>query len=268
MTKKILITGKGSYIGTSFRKSFEKDYQIDELDLLDNHWTNFDFSPYDVIYHVAGIAHIKETDKNRHLYYEVNRDLAIDVALKAKQENVQQFIFMSSMSVYGLIHSDKDITLDTPKNPINAYGESKLQAEKAISELEDEYFKVCILRPPMVYGKGAPGNLGKLVQLVEKVHIFPTIKNKRSSISIENLIDFVHKCIENHYSGIYLPQNDYYLCTTDEIRRIMKKRNIFVFYVSLFNPLIKFLIGKNTLITKCFGDLCYSYENSQRKGAK
>lgn len=258
--RKILITGKGSYIGTHFKEYMEQwpdKYQVEELDMMDPSWKGHDFSSHDVIYHVAGIAHQKETDVNKDLYQKVNCDLAIEVARKAKKEGTKQFVFMSSMSVYGLIHSKKMITLDTPCNPNTYYGKSKYNAEQAIIKMNDDSFKVCILRPPMVYGENSPGNLTKLFQMVRKVHIFPTIKNKRSSITVDCLVNFVKIYVDDECNGIYLPQNDQYMCTYEIVRKKMEKEQVKVLYLSIFNPIIRLLIGRSNLITKCFGDLVY-----------
>ena len=103
--KKILITGANSYIGTSFEKwvsRYPDKYSVDTIDMEDNNWKEKSFKGYDVVFHVAGIAHIKETRKNAELYYKVNRDLAFNVAQKAKNDGIKQFVFLSSMSVYGI----------------------------------------------------------------------------------------------------------------------------------------------------------------------
>ena len=258
--KRVLITGKGSYIGTNFKaylEQFPNDYSVQELDMMDEAWTGFDFSNYDVIYHVAGIAHIKEVPENEELYYKVNRDLAVKVAEKAKEAGVKQFIFMSSMSVYGLNCSKEAITEKTSCNPNTYYGISKYQAEQKLSEFEDGDFKICILRPPMVYGDNSPGNLTKLFKAVRKVHVFPTIKNQRSSITVEKLVEYVKKYIDEEAQGLFFPQNDEYMCTYDIVKEKMQRENVKVLYISLVNPFIKILIGKIGLITKCFGDLVY-----------
>lgn len=258
--KRILITGKDSYIGTSFKKYLEQypdNYHVEELDVRDDSWKDFDFSSFDVVYHVAGIAHKKEVKENEQLYYQVNRNLTIDIAKKAKSENIRQFIFMSSMSVYGLNYSDQLITKDTQCHPNTYYGRSKYQAELELNKLDDDNFKVCIVRPPMVYGKGAPGNMERLYKAVRKFHIFPTLRNERSSISIEKLCQDIKEYIDEDNQGLYLPQNKEYMCTVEMIRKQMKEENIKVFYLSLFNPIIRLLIGKVGIITKCFGDLRY-----------
>ncbi len=96
--KKILITGANSYVGTSFEKwlsQWPDKYHVDTIDMIDGTWREKSFVGYDVIFHVAGIAHIKETKENAHLYYEINRDLAFETAQKAKADGTKQFIFLS-----------------------------------------------------------------------------------------------------------------------------------------------------------------------------
>ena len=159
--------------------------------MMDETWKEKCFGGYDVVFHVAGIAHQKETKENAHLYYEINRDLAIEVANKAKIEGVKQFIFMSSMSVYG--KEVGVITKDTKPKPKTNYGKSKLQAEESLNALSDDNFKVCILRPPMVYGDGCKGNYQIIVKFVKKFSIFPRVNNKRSLVNVENLVVYLKK---------------------------------------------------------------------------
>ena len=166
--KRILITGANSYIGMSFEKyikdNFSNEYSIDTIDMIDGTWRNQCFSEYDVIYHVAGIAHSdngKISKEKEKLYRSVNTNLTIDVAKKAKQEGVHQFVFMSSAIVYGdsaPIGRSKVISIGTQPTPANCYGDSKLQAEQGILPLQDGSFKVCVLRPPMIFGPGCKGN--------------------------------------------------------------------------------------------------------------
>ncbi len=106
--KKILITGANSYIGTSFEKYikdiFSSEYQVDTIDMIDGSWRQKSFAGYDVVYHVAGIAHSdngKISAEKEKIYRSVNTDLTIETAKKAKADGVKQFIFMSSAIVYG-----------------------------------------------------------------------------------------------------------------------------------------------------------------------
>src|SRR5690554_6505217 len=213
--KRVLITGANSYIGTNVEKWLLKEpdkYHVETLDMKDPNWINFDFSKFDVVFHVAGIAHIKETKKNRDLYYKVNRDLAVETAKKAKDSGVSQFIFLSSMSVYGL--SKGVITDETMPRPKDAYGKSKYEAEILINELETNDFIVTRIRPPMVYRPKSPGNYQKLSKMALKLPFYPKINNQRSMLFIDNLSIYIKHFIDNKFSGLYIPQNKEYVNTT------------------------------------------------------
>ena len=257
--KKILITGANSYIGTSFEKyineNFSDDYQVDTIDMIDGSWREKSFVGYDVVYHVAGIAHQKETKQNAHLYYEINRDLAIEVANKAKNEGVKQFIFLSSMSVYGM--DTGVITKETKPNPKTNYGKSKLQAEEQIVSLRDKTFKVCVLRPPMVYGEGCKGNYNTIVKLVKKFPFFPRVNNKRSMVHIDNLIVFIKKAIDEELNGLYFPQDGEYAKTTKLAKQIAESigKKIYMSYSLGF--IVVCLKPLSRTVKKAFGSLIY-----------
>ncbi len=255
--KKILITGKGSYIGDAVKTYLDADksnYQVDVLDTL-----NLDVKPelfqgYDVVFNVAGIAHVKETDENRHLYDLVNRELSIKIATAAKSAGVSQLILLSSMSVYG--QTTGHITKQTEPKPSTAYGISKYEADKAIMLLEEESFKVAILRPPMVYGKNCKGNYQSLRKLALKTPIFPKINNQRSMVYIGNLCEFVKKVVDTQSSGLFFPQNAQYVCTEDMVRQIAKANGKSIWFMVGFSWLIRSAFSPN-LVKKVFGDLTY-----------
>ncbi len=254
--KKILITGANSYIGTSFEnymKQWSENYKVDTIDMIDGTWREKDFSAYDVVFHVAGIAHIKETKENAFLYYKVNRDLVYDVAKKAKSESIKQFIFLSSMSVYGV--ETGIISTDTIPAPKSNYGKSKLQAEELISSLQEPKFNIAVLRPPMIYGNGCKGNYVRLEKFALKSPIFPDMKNRRSMIYIDNLCEFVKQIIDNESRGLFLPQNKEYVCTSDMVRDIAEAHGKKIYMTKLFNPLLRLL--KVSTVNKVFGDLVY-----------
>ncbi|MGG3940331.1 NAD-dependent epimerase/dehydratase family protein [Peribacillus psychrosaccharolyticus] len=268
--KKILITGKGSYIGTNLIKwldQWTEQYQVEELVVKNNEWKQTDFSQYDAILHLAGIAHVSADPNLEKLYLKVNRDLAIEVAKKAKQENVKQFIFMSSMIIYGedaKIGKNKVITEDTKPSAIDFYGRSKLEADLAIQELVDENFKTVIVRTPMVYGPNCKGNFPRLIKLTKVTPIFPNINNVRSMIFIENLCEFIRLVIDKEMNGVFFPQNKEYISTKDLINvmaRIMKKK---VYFISIFNPILKLLSKKVNLINKVLGNKVYDKTISPR----
>ncbi|AIQ25716.1 NAD-dependent epimerase/dehydratase family protein [Paenibacillus sp. FSL H7-0737] len=264
--RKILITGKESYIGTSFIRWIQQwpdKYSIDTLSVRDSLWKEKDFKGYDVVFHVAGIAHVKESKENTNLYYEVNRDLAHEVAQKTKLDGVKQFIFLSSMSVYGKVSGMID--QGTHVNPISSYGKSKLQAEKLITPMANENFRVAVLRPPMVYGKGCKGNYPKLVGSIKKINYFPNIKNQRSMIYVENLCEFVRHLIDDGGSGLYFPQNNEYVSTSDMVKLTAEAYGEKVVFINLVNPIIRLLRKKNIIVNKVFGDLTYEKKMSVYK---
>lgn len=260
--KKILIIGKNSFIGQSFIKHAQTrnyDFVIEEVTSRDDQWKSIDFGQYDTIYHVAGIAHNSSDLKLKDLYYIVNRDLTIEVAKKAKQDGAKQFVFMSSMIVFGTKNSK--ITKETIPNPDNFYGDSKLQAEKGILPLQSDDFNIAIMRPPMVYGKGSKGNYPKLAKLAQKTPIFPDYENKRSMIYIDNLMECISKVIELNLSGYFHPQNEEYVNTSNLVREIAKVHHHKVVTTKLFNPFIN-LLKKINVVNKVFGDLYYENDLS------
>lgn len=265
--KKILITGANSYIGMSFEKyiktNYPNDFVVDTVDMIDGSWREKNFSEYDSVFHVAGIAHQKETKENAELYYKVNRDLAIETAEKAKNDGVKQFVFLSSMSIYGM--DTGVITKDTVPQPRNNYGKSKLQAEQGISDILNDTFKICVLRPPMVYGKGCKGNYSLLSKISLKFPIFPYIKNQRSMIYIENLCDFVRLLIENEEHGVFCPQNAEYSNTSEMVKMIAAAHGKKMRLVKGFGWAVNFAgccIGR---VKKAFGTLNYSFDLSDYK---
>ena len=101
--KRVLITGAGSYIGTKVQQWLEQwpeEFKVDAVDTINDNWKKADFSQYDVVYNVAGIAHVKAAKGEGPLYYAINRDMIINIAKTAKEAGVKQFIHMSSMIVY------------------------------------------------------------------------------------------------------------------------------------------------------------------------
>lgn len=260
--KRILITGANSYIGTSFEKwvsQWPGEYAVDTIDMIGGGWKEKSFFGYDVVFHVAGIAHVKETKRNREIYFSVNRDLAYETAKKAKAEGVRQFIFLSSMSVYGLekgiIHAN---TIPAPKT---AYGKSKYEAEGLLNNLFDDSFILSILRPPMVYGKGCKGNYPRLARLVLKMPFFPNVKNQRSMVYIDNLSQFIKQLIDDPREGLLFPQNSEYVNTTEMAGYIAEAHNKKIRKTSIFNPFLKII--RFDIVNKVFGDLTFDMSLSE-----
>lgn len=265
---KVLITGAGSYVGESVRKyilSTSSDFEIDAVDTMGDNWKKVDYSNYDVVYHVAGIAHVNADPKMEPLYYKVNRDLTIEVAKHAKAAGVKQFIFMSSQIVFHESQSlqSEILTKDTTENPNGFYGDSKLQAENGLHQLECPIFRVCILRPPMIYGPNSKGNFPRLAALASKVPFFPAYHNKRSMLYIDNLAEFVKQVILKGMRGTFYPQNREQSDTVEIIRFFAKDSGHKVWITSLLNPFVFFCSLFLQPINKMFATYYYDPEMSK-----
>ena len=267
--KRVLITGKNSYIGVNLTKWLEQypeKYQVDAISVRGDHWKEESFSEYDVIVHLAGIAHVSADPKLEELYYKVNRDLTIEIAEKAKLDGVKQFIFLSSIIVYGDSSREKKvINEDTIPKPSNFYGDSKLQAEKGILPLNEDDFKVVIIRPPMIYGKDSKGNYPKLAKAARKLPFFPDIDNQRSMLHIDNLCEFIKVMIDNEESGLFYPQNAEYVKTSEMVGLIAEVHGRRIVLTRIFNPIIRLMGVKIGLINKVFGNLVYDQKMSEYK---
>lgn len=271
MKKKVLITGKNSYIGTNVERYLvERSYEVDTIDMRGNAWRKHDFSPYDAVFHVAGIAHAdveKVSEEEKKKYYDVNCRLAVETAKKAREQGVGLFIYMSSIIVYGEsggIGQKRTITADTPLKPVNFYGDSKVKAEEGLRPLSGGDFRVAILRPPMIYGEGCRGNYRILEKFAKKLPFFPDIENERSVLSVFNLAKAVEKVIEEPLSGVLFPQDQEYGHTSKMVQDIAAGYGRKVKLTKAFNPLIRG-IGKTKgkygkLVNKAFGNLCYDKE--------
>ncbi|MGH2116670.1 NAD-dependent epimerase/dehydratase family protein [Aerococcus sp. L_32] len=255
--KRILITGRNSYIGNAFEEwanQWPEKYQINKVTVRNNAWRSEDWHSYDAILHVAGIAHNSSDTSLEDLYYNVNRDLTFEIAKKAKNDGVPHFINMSSIIVFGT--NQDEININTEPNPDNFYGDSKLQAEKLLETLNDPNFKITHVRPPMVYGKNSKGNFPLLAKLALKTPIFPDYDNKRSMIFIKNLTELLRLVIETGVTGFIHPQNPKYVRTSTLVKFIAEANNHKVYETRMVNLPIN-LFKKINLINKVFGNLYY-----------
>ena len=257
---KILITGLHSYTGQVFTQHllrFPDKYQTSAISLRNDSWQSESFRGFDAVFHVAGIAHDSTRSADKEAYYRVNSQLAFDAARKAKTDGVRQFIFMSSSIVYG---SAQFITRDTPLNPTSFYGDSKVKAEEMLQTLhDDEGFRVCILRCPMVYGKGSKGNYPLLSKIARTLPVFPKVDNRRSMLYSENLAEFVRLMIENHEGGIFWPQNGEYSNTSELVKMIAEAHGRKVILVGGCEFPLKILAKFTELVNKAFGEYRENY---------
>jgi len=261
--KNILITGKNSYVGTSLRNYLSQwpgGYTIDTISVRDDAWKKKDFSKYDVIYHVAAVVHKKEKPEMESFYDIVNKDLPIEVALKAKKEGTKQFIFVSTMAVYGeegKIDESVVIGQDTLTNPKTYYAKSKLTAEVEINKLNDLKFKVVVLRPPMIYGPNCTGNYARLERLALSLKVFPMIENQRSMLHIDKLSEYVKEYIDDELEGLFLPQDEQYVNTSLLVKKIADDNKRKMHLSKVLGFIVKLMGKRFNLVQKVFGNLVY-----------
>lgn len=257
--KKVLVIGAHSNIGKKFKTYIDNCYvqniSVDLVSASDGDWRKVDMSKYDTVLHLAALVHKKEKKDMQEDYKKVNYELAVNVAKKAKESKVKQFIFMSTAAVYGNYLGC--ITKETIPKPTTYYGKSKLNAEKDILKLECDDFLITIIRAPMVYGEGCKGNYEKLIKLAKVIPVFPKYHNKRSYLSIERLNKYLAYTIINEFYGYLYPQDDDYLDIVNEFTKLRGKKTVLI---SIFNPIIKFLLHRVKYLSKIFGDLYYSKE--------
>lgn len=262
--RRVLIVGRTSYLGNSLREylgRFPEEYFVDMLSVRTNDWKKSSFQNVDAIYYVAALVHIKENSVSEEEWFRVNAILPVEVARKAKDEGVKQFIYVSTMSVYGM--QVGCINRNTLTKPVTAYGKSKLRGEEELQKLSSEQFTVVILRPPMIYGKDCKGNFSRLKKLALKCPVFPRYDNKRSMLYIENLNIFAEKVIRQRLSGMFWPQDRKFVNTWEMVRLIRAERKKRLLGLKLFNPIIRHLQTRKSVFEKMWGNLYYSQALSQ-----
>ena len=177
------------------------------------------------------------------------------VPKKAKAEGVCQFVFLSTMAVYGM--EEGEITRKTETMPKTHYGKAKLEAEKQIESLRAENFAITVLRPPMVYGEGCKGNYQSLVKIAKLAPVFPDYQNKRSMIHIDRLCWFVKELIDQRHDGLVLPQDEEYVCTCCMVQDIATSFGKKMKLLKFLNPIVSLLKVYTVKGKKAFGDLYY-----------
>ncbi len=254
MNRTILITGARGYLGSNFINQYRDKYLFKEFSLLNQKLENINFKDVSVVLHCAALVHQK-IDHIYEKYHAINVDYPVKLAKLAKQNGVKQFIFISTIAVYG--EDEEKLYENTNCNPISFYGKSKLEAEKQLLKLNNENFTISIIRPPMIYGKNAPGNINSLVKLIKKLPIIPLgrIDNKRSFIFIQNLLHIIYEIIIQQKSGIFLASDDKSLSTSKLIELIAKNldKKVYLIKVPFFESLLKLL--KPSFHKRLYGNL-------------
>ena len=242
----ILITGATGFLGQHILKIVEPKYKIvvlgrsrpdnyfgefKQFDLKDESKLLLDFQSVDVIIHSAARAHIMHdvSLEPSAEYRLVNTEATLRLAKSAVESGVKRFIFISSIKVNGestsigfpFKSSDKPCYNDN-------YGKSKSEAETLLRELAaDTGLEVVIIRPTLVYGPGVKANFASLMNLVSNGIPLPfgcINQNKRSLVSVTNLVDLIITCIDhpNAANQVFLVSDDHDISTSEMVREMAK----------------------------------------------
>ena len=277
--KKTLVTGADGFIGKAVIKALNKegmtivksgrrkslvshDYFCREIS-GETPWSDV-LKGVDSVVHLGGRAHVLNDGKNSAAkYMDTNFHGTKNLALQAAEKGVKKFIFISSIGVNGRLTKDKPFTDSSELNPDSPYSLSKMLAEKELRSIEKKTgMEVVIIRPPLVYGPGAKGNFPRLIKLVKAGVPLPfkNISNKRSFISIGNLVSGIIHCLINEKTGgeTFLISDGEDLSTADLVELIGDKMNkkILFIYFPLF--LIRFcleILGKRNIYESLFCSL-------------
>lgn len=253
--KKLLITGSNGFVGRYFINNYKNEYNIKTFSFLKNDINSLDCKNIDVVFHVSALVH-QMGGASVDEYENINVSQTLLLAKRAKESGVKQFVFMSTVKVYGEETTSK-YTENSICNPEDEYGKSKLKAEKLLLELESENFRVSIIRTPIIYGYGVKANIKNLVNLINKVPLLPfgKIKNKRSMVYIGNLCHLVDEVITQQKAGIFLASDDEPLSTSKLIELISKNldKKAYLIKIPFFESLLKFL--KPSFHKRLYGSL-------------
>ncbi|WP_125717075.1 UDP-glucose 4-epimerase family protein [Pseudoalteromonas rubra] len=236
---KILITGYSGFVGSYVAHSLHSEHELKFLgrkpsDLAPVYKSSIDatseyteaLKDVEVVIHCAARVHVmydKEADPLAK-FREVNTDGTLNLARQAAAAGVKRFIFLSSIKVNGESTTGrKPFQSQDAAAPIDPYGISKAEAEAGLIALgQTTGMEVVIIRPPLVYGKGVKANFASLMRLVGKGFPLPfrlIHRNKRSLVSVYNLVDLIKVCIDhpNAANQIFLVSDDHDLSTAEMV---------------------------------------------------
>ncbi len=273
---KILITGKTSRIGNAFIEYMQMQHpgemDISAVSLREDAWKAQDWSEYDAVLHAVGITKAdtaKMDAEQERQYYEINRDLAIEAAKKAKSDGIHQFVLLSTMMVYGNaapIGRSFSIKQDTVPNPASVYGSSKLEGEKGVLVFADDDFQVAVIREPVVYGPHVRGELQKLLEISKRLPVFPWIESTKSYIFEDNLFEFFRQILLHKKSGFFCPRNAEQPTTSELFGMMRKSQGKKCLYLHGFAGILKLLSHITGYVNAVFNDLHYEEALAQISG--
>lgn len=233
------------------------DDVVKAISVRDDAWKNMSFAGFDAVFNTAALAHNNARKGTDEEFINLNVKLPFEIANKAKQDKVPIFIHMSSLIVYGnpsRINEFNPITRDTIPNPDNIYGKSKYTGELELRKLEDENFRIALIRSPRVYGEKDTDSIQQLTCFAKTMPIFPDVKNSISMIYSDNLCELVRLIAESKQDGTYYPQQERYICTSKLVKDISVAAGHKLFLTKVFNPILRLVGKKVRLVSKVFGN--------------
>jgi UDP-glucose 4-epimerase len=266
---KILIIGKNSFIGNHIDEWLKKaGHHVEQIDVLNDGWKVFDYSSYNAIVHVAGIVHQPKC-QDWELYKRVNTDMPVAIATLAKKQGVRQYVFFSTMGVYGVGKKLRPNVIDgntpLPTNDNSMYGKSKLLAEIGLKGLEDEDFRIALVRPPSVYGKGCRGGyITGFTKIVKMLPVIPRVylDARQSFIYIDNLCECIRLIVENKLGGVFCPQDDE-IPNANRLLKVISEGIGKKYRTSSFLGWCLHFVSFIPLVKKAYGGISYARDLSE-----
>ncbi|KAA1152426.1 NAD-dependent epimerase/dehydratase family protein [Pseudoalteromonas sp. FUC4] len=270
---KVAITGATGFIGKELLIDCPNDIEL--LALTRKSITAKKYIKYDDLFdvkaehlvgcesfvHLAGVAHTAVADPETYTQY--NTELVSYLANEAVKANIKRFIFISTIGVNGLNSGEEPFKPSDLANPHNDYALSKYNAEQELRSIAKKTgLEVVIIRPVLVYGKEAPGSFSLLLKMISKFGVLPFgfVKNKRSFIAVQNLVDFIILCLKHEKAAgqIFLASDGQVTSTKAFTNSIAKGINKTLWHLPVPVSLMKLtinLLGKPTLSKQLFDDL-------------
>ncbi|MEQ9544801.1 MAG: NAD-dependent epimerase/dehydratase family protein [Marinobacter sp.] len=242
--------------------SFGREVVVDGLGARTD-WSTF-LEGQQVVIHAAARAHLMKNELSDSLLEcrKVNVDGTLNLAQQAASAGVRRFVFISSIGVNGQNSSHPFTELNAP-NPVDALSKLKHEAEVGLWKVqEDTGMELVVIRPALVYGPGAPGNFGALVNWVAKGFPLPlgAVHNLRSFIALDNLIDLITTCIDHPAAAdqVFLASDGNDLSTTDLLNGVAEAMGKHARLIPIPTSLLMLgarAIGKEAMAQRLLGSL-------------
>lgn len=196
-------------------------------------------------------------------FRRINVHGTLHLARQAVAAGVKRFVLISSIGVNGSETSDRPFCADGAVSPATPYAISKWECEQALLALGRQTgLEVVIIRPPMIYGPGAPGNFARLLRLVDLQLPLPfgRLENLRSFAAVDNVVDLIVRCIDhsNAANQVFLVSDGEDVSTADFIRRTAKARGkaaLLIPVPAMWLERLAGLVGKQQQLRKLTGSL-------------